>query len=306
MLIASNTARTSPRFSFFFWLQGLLIIAATLLVQPTLGHSVATAGSVTTVAGLDQAIALKSSQAVLERSVSDFTLLDRAGQPVRLAQYRGKPLLVSFIYTGCFDVCPATTRALQNAVEASRNVFGTHQFNVLSIGFNQPADSPQAMKAFALQYRIDLPNWEFLSPHASIVESLTREFGFSYAATPAGFDHILQVTLLDGTGRIYRQIYGDSFGADGLAEPLKQLLSNTPVAQQLSLEGLLDRVRILCTVYDPKSGTYRVQYGLLIEVAGGVTFAMAVVWFFLAEWRTQRRARRRPNQHLSPADQAHA
>ena len=306
MLIASNTARTSPRFSFFFWLQGLLIIAATLLVQPTLGHSVATAGSVTTVAGLDQAIALKSSQAVLERSVSDFTLLDRAGQPVRLAQYRGKPLLVSFIYTGCFDVCPATTRALQNAVEASRNVFGTHQFNVLSIGFNQPADSPQAMKAFALQYRIDQPNWEFLSPHASIVESLTREFGFSYAATPAGFDHILQVTLLDGTGRIYRQIYGDSFGADGLAEPLKQLLSNTPVAQQLSLEGLLDRVRILCTVYDPKSGTYRVQYGLLIEVAGGVTFAMAVVWFFLAEWRTQRRARRRPNQHLSPADQAHA
>ena len=84
------------------------------------------------------------------------------------------------------------------------------------------------------------------------------------------------------------------------------MLSNTPVVQQLSLEGLLDRVRILCTVYDPKSGTYRVQYGLLIEVAGGVTFALAMVWFFLAEWRTQRRARRRPNQHLSPADQAHA
>ena len=306
MLIASNAARTGPRSTFFFWLQGLVLVAATLVVQPTYGHAVATAGTVTTVAGLDQATALDASQAVLDRSISDFTLLDRAGQPVRLAQYRGKPLLVSFIYTGCFDVCPATTRALQNAVEASRNVFGTHQFNVLSIGFNQPADSPQAMKAFALQYRIDQPNWEFLSPHASIVESLTREFGFSYAATPAGFDHILQVTLLDGTGRIYRQIYGDSFGADGLAEPLKQLLSNTPVAQQLSLEGLLDRVRILCTVYDPKSGTYRVQYGLLIEVAGGVTFALAVVWFFLAEWRTQRRARRRPNQHLSPADQAHA
>jgi len=306
MLIASNVARTSPRIPLFLWLQGLVLIAATLLTQPTHGHAVATAGTVTTVAGLDQATALKSSQAVLERSIGDFTLLDRAGQPVRLSQYRGKPLLVSFIYTGCFDVCPATTRALQNAVEASRNVFGTHQFNVLSIGFNQPADSPQAMKAFALQYRIDQPNWEFLSPHASIVESLTREFGFSYAATPAGFDHILQVTLLDGTGRIYRQIYGDSFGADGLAEPLKQMLSNTPVAQQLSLDGLLNRVRILCTVYDPKSGTYRVQYGLLIEVAGGVTFALAMVWFFLAEWRTQRRARRRPSQHLSPADKAHA
>ncbi len=306
MLIASNAARTGPRFTFFCWLQGVVLIIATLIVQPTHGHAVATAGTITTVTGLDQSTALMASQAVLDRGISDFTLLDRAGQPVRLSQYRGKPLLVSFIYTGCFDVCPATTRALQNAVEASRNVFGTHQFNVLSIGFNQPADSPQAMKAFALQYRIDQPNWEFLSPHSSIVEPLTHEFGFSYAATPAGFDHILQVTLLDGTGRVYRQIYGDSFGADGLAEPLKQLLSNTPVTQQLSLDGLMDRVRILCTVYDQKSGTYRVQYGLLIEVAGGVTFALAMIWFFLAEWRTQRRARRRPARHLAPSDKAPA
>lgn len=300
-----NAVRTEPCFPFFSCLQ-MVFVAVFLVALPSHGHVVPTESSGLTVPGLDQATALKISQAVVGQSISDFTLLDRAGQPVRLSQYLGKPLLVSFVYTGCFDVCPATTRALQNAVEASRSVFGTHQFNVLSIGFNQPADSPQALKAFARQYRIDQPNWEFLSPHASSVESLTRQFGFSYTATPAGFDHILQVTLLDGAGLIYRQIYGDSFGADGLAEPLKQLLSNTPVAQQLSLDGLLDRVRILCTVYDPKSGTYRLQYGLLIEVAGGVTFALAMAWFFLAEWRAQRLARRQPRQGLAPADKAHA
>jgi protein SCO1/2 len=100
------------------------------------------------------------------------------------------------------------------------------------------------------------------------------------------------VTLLDADGRVYRQIYGEELNADSLGEPLKQLMRNAPVAQQLKLEDLIDRVRILCTVYDARTGKYRVKYDLLIEVAGGITFALAMLWFFGAEWMAQRRARR--------------
>ena len=240
---------------------------------------------------LDQAAALRASQAVVGKTIGDFTLLNRDGKPVRLSSYRGKPLLVSFIYTGCFQVCPLTTRSLQSAVEGGRGIFGTSQFNVVSIGFNQPADSPQSLKAFARQHRIDVPNWDFLSPHASIVEALAREFGFDYLATPAGFDHVVQVTLLDAQGRVYRQIYGEQLHAASIGEPLAQLLRNAPVPQQFRLEDLIDRVRILCTDFDPATGKYRFKYGLLLEVAGGLTFALAMGWFFFAEWRARRRAR---------------
>lgn len=285
-LNATHTSRCT-----LFW-KTLCLHAAVVITGVAFAVNALAQSTAPTTLGLDQNAALQASQAVVGRQISDFTLLDRAGQPVRLSQYRGKPLLVSFIYTGCFQVCPVTTRALQIALDTGRSVFGTRQFNIVSIGFNQPADSPQSLKAFALQHRIDQPNWDFLSPHASIVEALTREFGFSYAATPAGFDHVLQATLLDAQGRIYRQIYGNELNADSLGEPIKQLLANAPVPQQLRLDDLIDRVRILCTVYDPETGKYRVQYGLLIEVAGGITFALAMIWFFLSEWRTQRRARR--------------
>lgn len=243
--------------------------------------------------GLNQPTALEISQSVIGKTIDDFTLLDREGRPVRLSQYRGKPLLVSFIYTGCFQVCPLTTRSLQSAVEAGKGIFGTSQFNIISIGFNQPADSPQALKSFARQYRIDSPNWEFLSPHEKIVNPLTRQFGFSYVATPAGFDHILQATLLDAEGRVYRQIYGTDLNAESIGEPIRQLMNNAPVPQKLQLDDLIDRVRILCTVYDPKTGKYEVKYGLIIEIAGGVTFLLAVLWFFVAEWLSQRRTRQR-------------
>ena len=191
---------------------------------------------------LAQAAALRASQAVVGKTVGDFTLLDRDGNPVRLSHYRGKPLLVSFIYTGCFQVCPLATRSLQTAIETGRSVFGDSQFNIVSIGFNQPADSPQALKAFARQHRIDAANWDFLSPHASIVEALTREFGFDYLATPAGFDHVVQVTLLDAEGRVYRQIYGERLDAASIGEPLAHLLRNAPVPQQFRLEDLIDQI----------------------------------------------------------------
>ncbi|HSW25596.1 MAG TPA: SCO family protein, partial [Burkholderiaceae bacterium] len=214
------------------------------------------------------------------------------GQPVRLSSYRGKPLLVSFIYTGCFKICPTTTRSLSEAVDALTQVFGADKFNVVSVGFNQPFDSPPAMRAFAKQMRIDAPNWGFLSTPPASVDALTRDFGFSYVATPAGFDHVLTVSVVDPRGKVYQQVYGERLSGDMLGEPLRRLLRDNPLPADTALDALVRRVRLVCTVYDAKTGTYRTDYGLLLEVAGGVTFALAMLWFYIGEWRTRRRSRR--------------
>jgi protein SCO1/2 len=236
---------------------------------------------------------LRDSQAAVGRTIGEYTLQDREGRPVRLSSYRGKPLLVSFIYTGCFQICPTTTRALQQAASVARDALGDNRFNVISIGFNQPADSPQALKSFAAQYGINFPNWEFLSPSNAIVSDLTRDFGFSFVATAAGFDHLLQVSVVDADGRIYRQIYGDAYSADYLVEPLRQLITGTPVADDTSLSAIVERVRILCSVYDPRTGKYRISYAIVFQIAGGVTFLLWIIWFFLSEWLTRRRLKRR-------------
>jgi protein SCO1/2 len=261
----------------------LLLLFALALALP--GHA-------QEVAKLDAGEAMRASQAAVGRKVSDFTLADRQGRPTSLSAYRGKPLLVSFIYTGCFQVCPATTRALEQSVQALEARFGERQFQVVSIGFNQPADSPQALKAFAAQHRITRANWEFLSPGADSVPALAREFGFLYAATPAGFDHVLQVSLLDAEGRIVRQVYGDRPAVETLGEAMKQLIAGQPLAQQGFVADLVDRIRILCTVYDPETDTYRVDYALFWEIGGGVLFILFMALYMLNEWRARRRERR--------------
>jgi protein SCO1/2 len=240
---------------------------------------------------LDDKAALALSQSVIGKRVGDFTLLDRQGRPVRLSDYRGRPLLVSFIYTGCFEACPTTTRNLQKAVESATSALGAERFRVVSIGFNQPFDSPEAMRSFALKHGAGLPNWEFLSPAPAIIDALTREFGFSYVATPAGFDHINQVTIVDASGVILRQVYGEKPTADDLVEPIKLIITGAPLpAQAGTLAELVERVRILCSVYDPASGEYRLSYSFVIEILGFVTFFAWAIYFL---WREQRRRKLR-------------
>ena len=239
---------------------------------------------------LDEKAAFALSQSAIGKQVGDFVLLDRQGRPVELSRYRGKPLLVTFIYTACFQVCPTITRNLQKAVDNTVSVMGADRFNVISIGFNQPFDSPAALRDFARQYGIQLPNWEFLSPAPAIVGDLTANFGFSYVATPAGFDHINQVTLVDATGRIVRQVYGEKFTAEDLAEPLKLLITGSAIPPEAgTLQEIMERVRILCSIYDPLTGRYRTNYSLYFQFAGFLTFVGFMIYLSINFWRNRRR-----------------
>lgn len=242
--------------------------------------------------GLDPQEALRASQAAIGQLVGDYAFTDRQGRRVTLSSYRGKPLLVSFVYTGCYQVCPATTRFLVKAVRVAQESLGQDSFAVVTIGFNLPFDTPAAMAAFARQQGVDLPNWEFLSPDAETLEALTRDFGFRYVQTPKGFDHLLQATVVDQNGRIYAQVYGDAFEIPQLVKPLKDLLTDGPRAPA-TLSELVERVRLLCTIYDPASGTYRLNYQIFYELFGAL-FATALTIGFIVHERRRGRGSRPP------------
>ncbi|MGE5171911.1 MAG: SCO family protein [Rudaea sp.] len=240
---------------------------------------------------IDFTSAMKESQAAIDRVVDDYALTSADGRRVRMSDFRGKPLLVSFVYTGCSQICPATTRFLANAVKEANRALGPNAFNVVTIGFNLPFDNPAAMRQFARQQGIDDPQWTFLSPDAGSVEALTRNLGFVYAPSPSGFDHIAQVTLVDASGRVVRQIYGDTFDPQLLVGAVRATTTGAPGPLQ-DLSGLLARVRVLCSVYDPATGSYRLDYGLFIEIFAGLTVLGAVAFYIGGEWRRQRRTRR--------------
>lgn len=220
------------------------------------------------VSPFDRSAALAYSQAAIGRSIGDHLLLDGRGRPVRLAERQGKPLIVNMVYTGCTDTCPLVVDSLYRGVRAAQQALGAESFAVVTIGFEAGRDTPERMRAYSRSRGVDLPNWSFLAADAGTVERLAAELGFIYFPSPKGFDHLAQISVLDAEGRVYRQVYGASFDPPAVVEPLKDLVLGRR-ADVTSLEGLVNRVRLFCTIYDPAGDRYRFDYSLFIGLAVG-------------------------------------
>jgi len=237
----------------------------------------------------DEKAALKASQAAVGRQIGDYRFTDSEGRAVNLAELRGKPLVVNFVYTGCVQVCPAATQFLATAVREAERSLGPGTFRVATIGFNLPFDSPTAMKAFARKHAIASRDWLFLTPDAETLPALVADFGFRYESTAAGFDHLLQVSIVDAQGRLYRQVYGEEFDAPLFVGPLLELAKNAP-QEKVDLGSIWEKTKLLCTVYDPSSGRYRLNYAVLIEILVGASVMLGGIAFLALELRRRRRA----------------
>ena len=187
----------------------------------TMAHEV---GAHERSADYDEKTALALSQAVIGQGTGDYTFLDGNGKQVTLQSLRGKPVVISLIYTSCYHICPTVTTNLARLVKIARDALGDDSFSVLTIGFDTPVDTPDRMRVFAAQRNINVSNWHFLSADAATMQDLSSDVGFSYFSSPKGFDHMIQATVLDGEGKVYRQIYGMAPDAPALVEPLKELL----------------------------------------------------------------------------------
>ncbi len=211
----------------------------------------------------DEKGALAISQAALGRQIDDFRFVDSGGNTVRLNDFHGKPLVINLIYTACIRSCPVIVQTLADAVTDAQGAFDEDSFNVITVGFEAGSDTPDRMASFAKAQGIDLPNWRFLSSDGRTIEKFAAQLGFVYYASTQGFQHLSQVSVLDSQGRLYRQIYGENFASPFLVEPLKDLVFGRN-ADATTISGLINRLRLFCTLYDPAAQRYRFDYSVFI------------------------------------------
>ena len=236
--------------------------------------------------------ALQQSQEAIGTVLGDHPLTEGNGHALSLADLRGKPLVLSLIYTSCYQICPMTTRHLAKVVDKARAALGEDSFNVAVLGFDAYHDSPQAMLHFARKQGIEDRGWYLLSASPATVKALAAELGFRFFASPNGFDHITQATVIDAGGRVYRQVYGEVFETPLLVEPLKELVLGRPRPNQTLLSGLIDKVRFFCTTYDPARDAYHFDYSLFIGIFVGATIILSGIIFLAREIRHNRRTAR--------------
>ena len=233
----------------------------------------------------DREAALATSQGALGTLLEDHTFRDTAGQSFSLDTLRGKPLVISLIYTSCHHVCPMITANVDKNVEIAHEALGEDSFNVVTIGFDWQVDTPDRMRMYAKARNVDdVPGWYFLSGDDASIAELSDNVGFQFFPAAKGFDHLSQTTIVDANGMVYRQVYGQDFTTQQFVEPLKELVFNTPSDAGL-VDHWVDTFKLFCTVYDPNTGRYAFDYSIFTMIVVGVLSLGAILTFLVYEWR---------------------
>lgn len=233
--------------------------------------------------------ALYKSQDAIGGVVTDLPLTNSAGEALSTGDFHGKPLVLSLVYTSCYAICPTTIRHLSKVIEKARETLGKDSFSVAVIGFDTRFDTPWAMKQFAAKQDIDNAQWHVLSTDKNTIDILSQQLGFEYFASPNGFDHIVQASVIDPDGRVYRQVYGETFDTPLLIDPLMDLVLGRSKPDQSLIGDMIDKVRFFCTTYDPASDAYRFDYSLFIGMfIGGVIILWIIVFVGREYWQGRR------------------
>ena len=164
----------------------------------------------------------------LEGPAVDFSLVDQAGLPVRLSDFRDKLVVLTFMDSQCQEVCPLTSAHLRTTSQA----LGPDNSQVIFIGINVnlAANSIQDVAAATQKWQLDeIPNWHFLTGSAEELEPIWKSY--DVAVVPASQEeeellHTPGVYLIDQNGekRWYISTPFDEAGSAPWTPPLSDLL----------------------------------------------------------------------------------
>jgi protein SCO1/2 len=124
----------------------------------------------------------------------DFHLRDQDGKTVSLRQFRGRVVVLTFMYTTCRDTCPLTATQIRGALDDLG-----HDVPALAVSVDPVNDTPERAKRFLFQRGLGHDRMRFLLGSRAQLQPLWKAYGVQ----PQGkaFDHTAYVVLIDRRGR---------------------------------------------------------------------------------------------------------
>ncbi len=138
--------------------------------------------------------------------VPDVVLQDQAGESFRLAELRGRWVLVEFVYTRCETLRLALGSELAQVQTTLATAIAEEKVALLSVSFDRERDTPAQLAGYLRRMRSRGAGWRAARPtDAAGLDRLTRAFGIKVLADGmGGFVHNAAIHLVDPDGRLVR------------------------------------------------------------------------------------------------------
>lgn len=219
----------------------------------------------------------------LGSKLPNVTLIDESGDTLHLYDLLGKkPLVLSFAYYTCKNLCPMVLDAISEALRGLSLKPGK-DFNLLTMSFD-PLDTPDRAKEISKMHRhgfVPKEAWKFTVTDSQNIYFLTNSAGYFFKKEGDQFAHPTATLVVTPDGKISRYLYGIDYKSRDLKLALLE-------ASNGKIGSITDKILLFCYRYDPKTRKYALVAIQVMKLGGLITliFVGGVLGFL---WVNERR-----------------
>jgi protein SCO1/2 len=193
--------------------------------------------TVAKASGMDASTAPRGSWVPAARGtpVPDVPLIDQDGRALRLARFRGHPLLLAFTYSRCPlpDYCPLTMQHFAAIEKASAADPALNGLRLLIVTIDPEHDTPAVLRPYGLKYVTGTPGqpfarWTLATGTPEDVRTLAGFFGLDYFQDTRSITHSLRTAIVDPEGRVYKVFEGNAWQVNEVMGALREVATSPP------------------------------------------------------------------------------
>ena len=154
----------------------------------------------------------KNAYREIGEAIPDFALYDQEGRVVTSGRFRGKMIMMNFIFSRCpvATMCPASTSKMIAAQKLAAEA-ETKAIEFVSITLDPAYDTPGVLKDYAAVRGIDTANFSFLTGPEAAVKDLLTQFGVIAEFKGDLLQHTLTTLLIGTDGKIVHRADGSAW-----------------------------------------------------------------------------------------------
>lgn len=154
----------------------------------------------------------KNAYREIGEALPDFALYDQEGRVVQSARFRGKQIMINFIFSRCpvATMCPASTSKMMTTQKLAKEA-KVPNLELISITLDPAYDTPAVLKEYAQVRGIDTSNFSFLTGPETAIKDLLTQFGVIAEFKGDLLTHTLTTLLINEQGRIAHRADGSQW-----------------------------------------------------------------------------------------------
>ncbi len=169
---------------------------------------------------------------VVGQPVPDFTLTDQVGKTIRLSQFRGKVVALTFGYSRCPNpnYCFRLSNNLALVEKRLRTRAGSDLI-LFTIVIDPEHDRGKALVQYANTWKANPSDWHFLTGPLPRIRQVAQMFGMDFWYTEGVLTHSLHTIIIDRDGRLAANLEGNDFTAQQLGDLIQSIMDRPSLAK---------------------------------------------------------------------------